>query len=139
MCGRFALGVEANELGAHLARQYFGNQASESHQQDQPSPSNSNHNDSPQPEASGSGSEGGGSAAAGSLIHQLQLEAQQDDSDQEEEGTGGEKEIRWSSMEAKSNWRPRYNVAPKSGGVVLRRNHREKGVYELDVLKWGLV
>ena len=42
-------------------------------------------------------------------------------------------------MEAKSSWRPRYNVAPKSGGVVLRKNHREKGGYELDVLKWGLV
>ena len=139
MCGRFALGVDANELGAHLARQYFRNPPPEN--PDQPSPSTSNQNSSEQPEASGSGSgagEGFVSSGSPSLVQQIAQQGQ--DSDDEGEGAqGGEKEVRWSSMEAKSSWRPRYNVAPKSGGVVLRKNHKEKGVYELDVLKWGLV
>jgi putative SOS response-associated peptidase YedK len=130
MCGRFALGVDANELQDQLARQYFGRAEPGADQDDQGtggSPSTEDTSPSVQPSGS-------------SLVGRIAAEQAAEDSD-EGEGelayAGGPKELRWGSQENQSRWRPRYNVAPKSGGVVVRRS--KSGAYELAVLKWGLV
>ncbi|GAA5952586.1 hypothetical protein JCM3765_002214 [Sporobolomyces pararoseus] len=126
MCGRFALGVNSNELREQLAREYFGGG-----DQEENNNNNENGGDSEEPEGSRSGSE------QPSLIERVQTQQHADYTDEEEEQGRVARKVRWGGSENEASWRPRYNVAPKSGGVVVRR--AKDGAFELSVLKWGLV
>lgn len=139
MCGRFALGIDATELREALGRGYFGRRRRE---QDEPQHEGAGpRDDGTPPLPSSTGTTGNES----SLFERAR--AQQDQGDDEDErdtdeslraeSRGG---LEWRSIEEQSAWRPRYNVAPKSGGVVVRRSSNKAAfAYELSVLKWGLV
>ncbi|GAA5976143.1 hypothetical protein JCM5350_000329 [Sporobolomyces pararoseus] len=127
MCGRFALGVNSHELREQLAHEYFGGGDRGENNND-----NENGGSSGEPEGSRSGSE-----EQPSLIERVQSQQHGDYTD-EEEGHGlVAHKVRWSGSENEASWRPRYNVAPKSGGAVVRK--AKDGAFELSVLKWGLV
>ncbi|GJN94515.1 hypothetical protein Rhopal_007598-T1 [Rhodotorula paludigena] len=106
MCGRFALGVNADDLAANLRRDYFRQNRNEHQQDDQ----------------------------------QEQHEEQADEQEQPDDGSGDDGvRVEWASLEAKSQHRPRYNVAPTTRVAVLRRNDKDSHLLQLDLLKWGLV
>ncbi|GAA5972219.1 hypothetical protein JCM21900_006224 [Sporobolomyces salmonicolor] len=134
MCGRFALGLSADELEGTLAAQYFG------HQGGQPQPD-------PPPQDALHGGGDGRSVAGSSSSPSTRGGAQQGGAASEagEQGpsaTAAGPEGRWASLEAKAAHRPRFNVAPQSRSVVLLRRHGPEGTpgrCELELLKWGLI
>ncbi|GAA5930499.1 putative peptide hydrolase [Sporobolomyces koalae] len=109
MCGRFALGIESQDLQEQLGRQYFGSGRRREETERSQGRSRDVQQDQPDDGASHTSTN--------------------------ERDPGGDRSLQWSS-ESGMTWKPRYNVAPKSGGVVVRRSSTG---YELSVLKWGLV
>ncbi|GAA5869320.1 hypothetical protein JCM1840_005439 [Sporobolomyces johnsonii] len=129
MCGRFALGISADELEDALAAQYFGHRGDQQHHP-------------PQDELPGAG----GSRSNPSLRGAVQQGDNSDGAEQDTSGATrasveeGPAKVRWATPEAKRSYRPRFNVAPQSRSVVLiKRNDDEAGLCELDLLKWGLI
>ncbi|GAA5862386.1 hypothetical protein JCM8547_007624 [Rhodosporidiobolus lusitaniae] len=142
MCGRYALALAADEL-VDGANTYWrggggggggGNDDNSAHddggggheQPDQPS----QEGDQDEQEAfnrrhganeggQGSSSSSGGGAGA----------------KQQEEGEG---RVGWATETARGRHKVRYNVCPKSGSIILRKNGKN-GKLELDSLLWGLV
>ncbi|GAA5916555.1 hypothetical protein JCM5296_005100 [Sporobolomyces johnsonii] len=129
MCGRFALGISADELEDALAAQYFGHRGGQQHHP-------------PQDGLPGAG----GSSSSPSLRGAVQQGSNSYEAEQDTSGATrasveeGSAKVRWATSEAKGSYRPRFNVAPQSRSVVLiKRNDAEAGLCELDLLKWGLI
>ncbi|GAA5956703.1 hypothetical protein JCM8115_000652 [Rhodotorula mucilaginosa] len=116
MCGRFALGANADQLAVDLHQQYFV-----------PPPPRA-----PPPADSGATQRGAGTGS------QSGKNAEHDENAAADAATK-EHEVEWASSEAKGSFRPRYNVAPTTKVPVLRRSRQDPERYELDLLKWGLV
>lgn len=114
MCGRFALGANADQLAVDLHQQYFVPPPPLG--PPPPADSHATHRQA------GTGSQGRSAEDA-------------------DEHRAAEKEhtVEWASSEAKGSFRPRYNVAPTTKVPVLRRSRQDPDRYELDLLKWGLV
>ncbi|PRQ70631.1 hypothetical protein AAT19DRAFT_10788 [Rhodotorula toruloides] len=123
MCGRFALGLTGGELEEALARNYFQPPAHHQGAQDQGGQQQQHGNEADEQEEAGGAAqdEQGGASRdeVGKSMHQGAL--------------------RWSSFEAQSTFRPRYNVAPTTQIPVVRRTRKDKETYEMDLMKWGLV
>lgn len=131
MCGRFALGAQAEQLAVDLHQQYFVPPPPP------PQPS--------QPRRSGAGSparSGGRSGITGSQrrdAHGAHDGDGQTSPDASPATGGDDHKVQWASLEAQNSFRPRYNVAPTTRIPVLRRSQKNPDQYELDLLKWGLV
>ena len=140
MCGRFALGLGASELRDQLAREYFREPADDvDGPRREPRARDGREPDDDDNDDGGNGDD----RVEGEEQHKESRDSMPDSQRQQERrrlewevatgaGTGHE------DRTSESTWKPRYNVAPKSGGVVVRR--RSKGSsFELSVLRWGLV
>ncbi|KAI5481300.1 DUF159 domain protein [Pseudohyphozyma bogoriensis] len=131
MCGRFALGVEADDIAMMVQQQYFrgGRQQRANNNGGSAEPDDDDDDDDDaaggadeesereEPVASGSGTRSG---------------------DGELSESGGSNEVRWESDASKEAFRPRWNVAPQSNAVVLRAAPDGNG-YILSTMKWGLI
>lgn len=122
MCGRFALGANADQLAVDLHQQYFVPPPPRA-----PPPADSGATQR-QPET-GSQRQAGTSSQGGSA----------ESAEEHPAAAAKEHEVEWASSEAKGSFRPRYNVAPTTKVPVLRRSRQDPDRYELDLLKWGLV
>lgn len=146
MCGRFALGLSGGELEEALARDYF--QPPQQHQgaQDQEADDQQTEEDADeQVQVGGAAENGQGQAPRDEVGKSTRQDA-----------------LHWSSFEAQSTFRPRYNVrvrlrtrscpdeadqcfpsarqvAPTTQIPVVRRTKKDQEAYELDLMKWGLV
>ncbi|GAA5851077.1 hypothetical protein JCM3766R1_006480 [Sporobolomyces carnicolor] len=140
MCGRFALGLGATELRDQLAREYFREPADdvdgprrEPRARDGREPDDDDHDDC----------DDGDDREEGEEKHKESRDSMTDSRRQQERRrleweVATEAETGRHDRTSESTWRPRYNVAPKSGGVVVRRRSKESS-FELSVLRWGLV
>ncbi|GAA5881612.1 hypothetical protein JCM3774_006494 [Rhodotorula dairenensis] len=125
MCGRFALGAQAEQLAVDIHQQYFVPPP-----QQQPS----------QPRQAGSADGSGATASRQANARGAEVEGEPDSSGGPSTGgADGGRQLQWASHEAQSSFRPRYNVAPTTRVPVLRRSKKNLDQYELDLLKWGLV
>ncbi|TNY17262.1 hypothetical protein DMC30DRAFT_419949 [Rhodotorula diobovata] len=109
MCGRFALGVGADDLVNQTHQHYFA----------------------PPPQPS--------SPQAPADDHEQPQEEQQGSSSDNSTSTTSQHTVQWASFESKTQHRPRYNVAPTTKVPVLRRSPRDPATFEFDLLRWGLV
>ncbi|GAA5985743.1 hypothetical protein JCM10908_007093 [Rhodotorula pacifica] len=123
MCGRFALGAHAEQLAVDIHQQYFV------------PPSPQPHQGAPH---TGTGRSNAGSSGSGARASQ-ENSGNSDASVPCSSAATHEHAVAWASLEAQSSFRPRYNVAPTTRVPVLRRSKKSQEVYELDLLKWGLV
>ncbi|GAA5893942.1 hypothetical protein JCM6882_003134 [Rhodosporidiobolus microsporus] len=136
MCGRFALGLQADDIPAALNGDYFGLPAHQNQQNDDDGADVVAHQE----------------AVDGDQGQQQQHQAQPGPSGHTREGGNeqqhGSKEqvgesavdgpVSCASFESKTGYRVRYNVCPKSRSVVLRKSEKA-GEYNLDLLVWGLI
>ncbi|BGP27820.1 hypothetical protein JCM10295v2_006798 [Rhodotorula toruloides] len=123
MCGRFALGLSGGELEEALARDYFVPPAQHQGAQDQDDDEQQDDNEGDElGQAGGAAEDGQGNAPREEVVKSTRKDA-----------------LRWTSSEAQTTFRPRYNVAPTTQIPVLRRTRKDKETYELDLMKWGLV
>ncbi|BGO95815.1 hypothetical protein NBRC10512v2_007521 [Rhodotorula toruloides] len=123
MCGRFALGLSGGELEEAIARDYFQPPAHHQGARDQDGEQQQDGNEADEQEqAGGAAQDGEGSAPRDEVGKSTHQDA-----------------LHWSSFEAQSTFRPRYNVAPTTQIPVVRRTRKDKETYELDLMKWGLV
>ncbi|GAA5846084.1 hypothetical protein JCM11251_003705, partial [Rhodosporidiobolus azoricus] len=131
MCGRFALGLQADDLPPAINHQYFArrqNNRGGADDVDREEDADSGQEHEEQQESGSGSSEQAQSRSSG-----------QHSSSKEQVGEGTvDGPVRWSSLEGQAGYRVRYNVCPKSRSVVLRKNDKS-GQYELDLLLWGLV
>ncbi|GAA5939600.1 hypothetical protein JCM3775_002064 [Rhodotorula graminis] len=109
MCGRFALGVQANDLATATHRDYFAHAPPPASSP----PSHTEHRDQE---------------------HDHQPQQQHTSS-----STTTDHPVQWASLESQSAFRPRFNVAPTTKVPVLRRSQRDPATFEFDLLRWGLV
>ncbi|KPV73255.1 uncharacterized protein RHOBADRAFT_55027 [Rhodotorula graminis WP1] len=109
MCGRFALGVQANDLATATHRDYFAHAPP-------PASSPPSHTD-----------------------HRDQEHDHQPQQQHTSSSTTTDHPVQWASLESQSAFRPRFNVAPTTKVPVLRRSQRDPATFEFDLLRWGLV
>ncbi|BGP51863.1 hypothetical protein JCM10450v2_007823 [Rhodotorula kratochvilovae] len=119
MCGRFALGIAADDLAYNVQHEYFAPPPHRS-----PLPDQHNADDQHGDE--------GGDDEAWDAAH---AEPQQQGGAHEQ----GSPRVEWASREAKSQFRPRFNVAPTTRVPVLRRSTKDPNTLEFDLLRWGLI
>ncbi|GAA5983529.1 hypothetical protein JCM11641_005839 [Rhodosporidiobolus odoratus] len=136
MCGRFALGLAADDIAYHVNHDYFQQQ----HDRDEAG-GGADENDDNEEDVDGAGESGQGANrsqqgdSSGTTGQTSSGDAQA--GAQERQG-GDEGLVAWGNQEAKAG----HRVCPKSKSVVMRKGKRaglgsEK--YELDALVWGLV
>ncbi|GAA6013447.1 hypothetical protein JCM10207_008849 [Rhodosporidiobolus poonsookiae] len=126
MCGRFALGLQADELLGAINHDYFAPEPQD-HEHAPPA-------DEDEDEAFGDVQRAqqmlggaGGTAQGAERAHEG--EGQQ---------VGDEGVVRWGEFESQARYGPRYNVCPKSRSVVLRKD-KKTGKHKIDMLMWGLI
>ncbi|GAA6059894.1 hypothetical protein JCM10212_005277 [Sporobolomyces blumeae] len=149
MCGRFALGIQAGDVAHRLESDYFQRHDQPDREDRSRFGRDDDGHDEPTTHESGSPAPTRASSAVGTAAGDRSEEASHGGRLRDV----GRRRIRWRSTDASDSWLPRFNVAPKTGGIVVvrsdverrpRHNDDDAGAagdetYTLDVFKWGLV
>ncbi|GAA5903241.1 hypothetical protein JCM6882_008115 [Rhodosporidiobolus microsporus] len=136
MCGRFALGLQADDIPAALNGDYFGQPAHGAHQNDDDGADVVAHEGAAD---QGQQQQQQHHALPEPIGHACEGATEQQHASKKQVGEGAvDGPVSWASFESKTGYRVRYNVCPKSRSVVLRKSEKA-GEYNLDLLVWGLI
>ncbi|KAK4706054.1 hypothetical protein P7C70_g146, partial [Phenoliferia sp. Uapishka_3] len=129
MCGRFALGLDADDVAASLGAQYFPHHNSEE-PSDVEDEEEGHHSPRGRDGSEGEEEEPPVASRSGSRVAPSAGSAGASGSG----STSGR--VHWDKS-SKESYRSRYNVAPQSRSVVVRRSKTPEPTIEL--MKWGLI